>query len=169
MNNLTSDSATKASGRFSRRSYLAWNMLIGLIFMVIGIVVALVLPGAQNALNEGAMSMPFLIIFGILYIVAIYYSIVFLIRRLHDRDHSGWLALLIIVPFLNILFALYVLLAPGNTGSNQFGQPRPTRGWETVFAVLYILVFVIGMLAAIMIPSYQNYVERAQQATLEQQ
>ncbi len=169
MNNFTPDTATKASGRFSRRSYLAWNMLVGLIFMVIALVIALIIPGTSQAVVDGSMSVTAIIVFGILYIVAIYYSIVFLIRRLHDRDHSGWLALLIIVPFVNILFALYVLLAPGNTGSNQFGQPRPTRGWETFFAVLYILVFVIGVLAAIMMPSYQNYVERAQQATLEQQ
>ncbi len=69
---------------------------------------------------------------------------------------------------LNILFALYVLFAPGNSGSNTFGQPRPTKGWETVLAVLYIVVFVIGILAAIMVPSYQDYVIRSQQATIQE-
>ena len=168
MNTLTSDSPTQASGRFSRRAYLAWNLLLGIVFMLIAIVVALLIPGAQNALTEGVMSTPLMIIFFIMYAIAIYYSVIFLIRRLHDRDHSGWLALLILVPVLNILFALYVLFAPGNRGSNTFGQPRPTKGWETVLAVLYIVVFVLGILAAIMVPSYQDYAIRSQQATIQE-
>ena len=168
MNTLTSDSPTQASGRFSRRAYLAWNLLLGIVFMLIAVVVALLIPGAQNALTEGAMSTPLMIIFFIMYAIAIYYSVIFLIRRLHDRDHSGWLALLILVPVLNILFALYVLFAPGNRGSNTFGQPRPTKGWETVLAVLYIVVFVLGILAAIMVPSYKDYAIRSQQATIQE-
>lgn len=169
MNTFTSDSPTQASGRFSRRAYLAWNLLLGIIFTLIAVVVGLLIPGAQNALTEGAMSTPLMIIFFIMYAIVIYYSVIFLIHRLHDRDHSGWLALLILVPVVNILFALYVLFAPGNNGSNSFGQPRPTKGWETVLAVLYIVVFIVGILAAIMIPSYQNYVIRSQQTTIQQQ
>lgn len=122
MNTFTSDSPTQASGRFSRRAYLAWNLLLGIIFMLIAVVVALLTPGAQNSLTEGAVSTPLMIIFFIMYAIAIYYSVIFLIRRLHDRDHSGWLALLILVPVLNILFALYVLFAPGNSGSTTPDQ-----------------------------------------------
>ncbi len=59
------------------------------------------------------MSTPLMIIFFIMYAIVIYYSVIFLIRRLHDRDHSGWLALLILVPVVNILFALYVLFVTG--------------------------------------------------------
>ena len=86
---------------------------------------------------------------------------IFLIRRLHDRNHSGWLCLLIFVPVVNILFTLYLLLAPGHQETNAYGPPRTTRGWETIFVILYLVLAVI--LAAFAVPAYQSYVERTQQ------
>lgn len=169
MNNLTSDRAIQAGGRFSRRSYLAWNMLLGLIFTLITIIVAVLIPNAEQVIAGGNLPIPVIIIFAILYIIAFYFSIIFLIRRLHDRDHSGWMALLILVPVINIIFALYLLFAPGTAGTNQFGQPRPTQGWENILAILYVAVFLIGLVAAIVLPSYQSYVERSQQTVIEQQ
>lgn len=110
-----------------------------------------------------------LVVMGLIYIAVIYFSIIFLIRRLHDRNHSGWLSLLMLVPIANILFALYALFAPGNRNHNQFGHPRTTRGWENVLAILYILLIVLGIVTAMAVPSYQDYVNRAKQATLQQQ
>lgn len=169
MNNLTSDRAIQAGGRFSRRSYLAWNMLIGFIFMLIAFIVAVLVPNAEQILIDGSLPIPLMIIFATLYLLAIYFSIIFLIRRLHDRNHSGWMALLILVPVINIIFTLYILFAPGTAGTNQFGQPRPTLGWENILAILYVAVFLIGLVAAIVLPSYQSYVERSQQTIIEQQ
>lgn len=169
MNNLN-DSALNAGGRFGRRSYLAWNMLMGFCLMLVGILAAVILPGANPFLSpDGSLPMLSLVVMGLIYIAAIYFSIIFLIRRLHDRNHSGWLSLLMLVPIANILFALYALFAPGNRNHNQFGHPRTTRGWENVLAILYILLIVLGIAAAIAVPSYQDYVNRAKQATLQQQ
>lgn len=44
-------------------------------------------------------------------------------------------------------------------------------GSSAVMAIIFVLVFVavIGILAAIAIPQYQHYVERAKQAQLQQQ
>ena len=94
------------------------------------------------------------IILIIIYIVVFYFSFVFAIRRLHDRNHSGWLSLLLFVPIANILMALYLVFAPGDAQSNNYGAPRATAGWESVLAWLYIiliiLVFIGGIGAAIM-------------------
>jgi uncharacterized membrane protein YhaH (DUF805 family) len=44
------------------------------------------------------------------------------VRRLHDRDWSGWFALLLIVP-LGVLVLLIIDCLPGTQGPNRFGAP----------------------------------------------
>ncbi len=63
---------------------------------------------------DGKMSMPLMVMLVLIYGVAIYVGVIFLIRRLHDRNHNGWLSLLIFVPVVNLVFTLYLLLAPGH-------------------------------------------------------
>ena len=46
--------------------------------------------------------------------------IVMTVRRLHDIDFKGWWAMLIVIPFLNIV----LLFVPGTRGDNRFG-PAP--------------------------------------------
>ena len=49
-----------------------------------------------------------------------------LIRRLHDLNKTGWLCLLNFIPFVNILFHIYVLFFPAKPGENKYGsQPLP--------------------------------------------
>lgn len=45
-----------------------------------------------------------------------------LIRRLHDLNLSGWWSLLYLVPYVDIIFCLYVLFAKGTDGPNRFGE-----------------------------------------------
>lgn len=42
-------------------------------------------------------------------------------RRLHDIGHSGYFALLLIVPYVSIALVVYLLLAPGAKGPNRYG------------------------------------------------
>jgi len=73
------------------------------------------------------------------------------------------------VPLANIGLALYLLFAAGTQGPNNYGAPRPTAGWEKVMAWMNILIIpLFGILAAISIPAYQSYVERAQKQQFEQ-
>jgi uncharacterized membrane protein YhaH (DUF805 family) len=44
------------------------------------------------------------------------------VRRLHDRDRSGWFALLLIIP-LGPLVLLVINCLPGTQGPNRFGAP----------------------------------------------
>ena len=43
------------------------------------------------------------------------------VRRLHDRDMSGWWVLLILVPFIGGLALLIILALKGTDGPNRFG------------------------------------------------
>ena len=166
MNNTTNDSVLNAAGRFSRFSYLGWNGLLLLVMMLLGIIVAIALPSSSPDTNPDIPIFA-MIILGILYIAIIYFSFIFAVRRLHDRNHSGWLSLLMLVPLVNIAMALYLTLAKGDANENQFGLPRVTQTWEKVLGWIYVLIFPIGILAAIAIPAYQDYVQRANQGQIE--
>ncbi len=57
---------------------------------------------------------------GTLTAIFVYYHFIFMIRRLHDCNQSGWLSLLYMVPLINIVFMTYLLCAKGNTRLNDF-------------------------------------------------
>jgi uncharacterized membrane protein YhaH (DUF805 family) len=42
-------------------------------------------------------------------------------RRAHDFGQSGWLAILMVVPWINFVAALVFVFIPGQAGSNQYG------------------------------------------------
>ena len=166
MNNSVNDSVLNAAGRFRRFSYLGWNGLLLLVMMLLGIIAAIALPSSSPNTNPD-LPIFAMIILGILYIALIYFSFLFAVRRLHDRNHSGWLSLLMLVPLVNIAMALYLTFAKGDDRTNQYGAPRNTRTWEKVLGWIYLLIFPIGILAAIAIPAYQDYVQRAHEGQIE--
>lgn len=49
-------------------------------------------------------------------------SIAVTVRRLHDRDMTGWLALVGLIPLLGALWLLYTCYFDGSEGANQFGE-----------------------------------------------
>ena len=52
-------------------------------------------------------------------------SVMLTIRRLHDVGHSGWWALLSLVPLVSFALMVYLLLRPGQPGPNAYGAPLP--------------------------------------------
>ena len=46
------------------------------------------------------------------------------VRRLHDRDMSGWWYLLILIPLIGSLALAVIFMIPGTVGTNRFG-PDP--------------------------------------------
>ena len=92
-----------------------------------------------------------------------------MIKRWHDMNRSGWYSLLLFVPFVNIIVGLVMLFVPGTDGPNDYGQPaRPSNTAVGVVVVLFFLVVVIGILAAVAIPAYQDYLQAAEQAAAQQ-
>ena len=49
------------------------------------------------------------------------------VRRLHDRDMSGWWILLNIIPLVGSIILLVIYALPGSEGRNRFG-PSPLAG-----------------------------------------
>ncbi|MFP3600216.1 DUF805 domain-containing protein, partial [Chryseobacterium sp. SIMBA_029] len=74
----------------------------------------------------GAGAIPFYILLVIWGLATIIPSLALLVRRLHDGNFSGWLALLVLVPFLGALAVLVLSLLPSNPAGQRFD--RPTAG-----------------------------------------
>lgn len=140
-------------GRIGRLRYLAWSLVLMLAGLALFGVASMGL-----AISE--------IVGGILLVIAgIGLALVGMqigVQRLHDIGWSGWLWLLNLVPVVGGVFALLMLVVPGITGANRFGPPPPPNSRAVkLLALLWLLVPVLGILAAIAVPAYQDYRTRA--------
>ena len=148
MTQYAQESALNAAGRFGRFSYLAWNCLLAIVAVIIigifAVIFATTFINMQSVNFGGGM-----IFLAVIYIAIFYFTFVFTIRRLYDRNHTGWLSLLMLVPLANVILMLYLIFAPGDDRSNSYGSPRPTAGWEAVLAWIYIVIFVLAIIGGI--------------------
>lgn len=155
------------NGRIGRLRYLAYSFSTMFLFMiVVGILAAVLMPMFAKG-SSGGVVMGIAMV--VIYIPIIATSFIMMKRRLNDLDKSGWLGLLMMVPLLNIFFGFYLMLASGSTGSNNFG-PKPIKnsGMVIFASLLMPIIAVVGILAAIAIPAYQQYVTRAKSAQMQQ-
>jgi len=154
-------------GRIGRIRYLAYSMGVTLLFyLVFGIVVGI----ATVALPESAQTLVMGLAMTVFVIVVFVFMGMLLVRRLHDLDHSAWMMLILLIPLVGSLFSLYLMFAPGTRGDNRFDNPPPpNHGGVIALALLFPILFVGGIIAAISIPAYQGYMEQARQEQLQQQ
>lgn len=168
----TVDKPLSPKGRFGRLSFAAWTMLMTIVFCIVIFILAFASFGG-NLLVSSDFPLITVLLFIVIYVAMIYVSFIFTIRRLHDRDQTGWLSLLMLIPFFNLIFLIYLLAAKGSDGENSYGPLRETAGWEKVFGWIYIVIlplaFVFGIIGAIALPAYQGYIERSQQTQMQYQ
>jgi uncharacterized membrane protein YhaH (DUF805 family) len=142
------------NGRIGRLRYLGYSWVLGFLLQVVVLGLA-----AAHAFQLAGLLQPW----GNFMVLAFVAR-----RRLHDLDRSAWFALAMLIPFLNILVGLYLLCAPGTAGANRFGRPPRPNGRGGIVVTLLAAVVVIGILAAVAIPAYQNYVAKARAAQTRQ-
>lgn len=166
---IQQDSPFKASGRFGRLSYAAWTLLFSLVLVIAVLIIAFTF-GFTRSEDLAGLSAGGLIVIGILYIACIYVSFVFTIRRLHDRNNTGWLSLLMLIPVINFIFMIYLFAAKGTEGVNDYGPQRPTPSWERVLGWIYIalipLALIFAIVATVMAPTYEGYVEKSESVVI---
>jgi uncharacterized membrane protein YhaH (DUF805 family) len=137
-----------AGGRIGRLRYLAYTMGASLaVGFVAGAATALLGPTIGTAIAL------------IAYVPLLVFGVFIMIQRSHDMDWSGWMILLALIPLVGLIW----IFKPGTAQGNRFGAPPPpnTLGVK-ILACLFPVFVVLGIAAAIAIPAYDDYVQRAQ-------
>lgn len=105
-----------SKGRLNRKSYIYRSLFLSLVLCV----VQGVLTFATNTID--ALELLFAVVAFGFSLFSFVSNIMMDVRRLDDLDLSGWWMLLMLVPLVNIFFALYMLFFKGTDGPNQYGD-----------------------------------------------
>ena len=139
-----------AQGRIGRVRFIGYSFGVS---MLIGIVMAI-------AAGLGAMIDPSVafIAAAVGYIAIVVAQVLLTIQRAHDMNVTGWLSLISLIPLAVLVF----WLVPGTPGENDYGKPPPpnTTGAVILACIVPVLV-IVGIVAAIALPAYQDYAQRA--------
>ena len=113
-----------ANGRMNRLRFLKYVLLntgMGLLaWMVAGILGGLI----YAVISEG---LGLFLIVALGFVLGLPFSIsniMLSIRRIHDIGYSGWLFLIVLIPYIGWLFGILIYFVPGTVGGNQYG-PDP--------------------------------------------
>ena len=105
-------------GRLNRLSFLKyqviWTLISAVVVFILGFIGGFLSGDPQSILVTGPT--------GIWSFISGIGGVMLSIRRLHDLDKSGWMLLLVLIPLIDIIFLLYLWLAPGTVGRNRFGE-----------------------------------------------
>ena len=149
-------------GRVSRVQFLAYSTFNALIALMLVALLFVMIGGFQGMVNASSEQLPMSLLGASSVGVAVLFYLQLAVskRRFNDLNKTGWLALLMLVPGLNILVYLYLLAVEGNAGANYYGLPaRPATQLKTVLMVLIplLVMSLIGLLTQVVVPSYHSY------------
>ena len=149
-------------GRVSRVQFLAYSTFNALIALMLVAFLFVMIGGFQGMRNAGSEQLPMSLLgaSSVGVVVLFYLQLAVSKRRFNDLNKTGWLALLMLVPGVNILVYLYLLAVEGTAGANYYGLPaRPATQLKTVLMVLIplLVMSLIGLLTQIVVPSYHSY------------
>lgn len=136
------------NGRIGRVRYLAYSFAFGMLLLLATVVLMAATGDSVTTWVSGLASAALSVMVGG--------------RRLHDLGRSRWIALALLVPFVNLAVGLWLLCAPGNPDPNRFG-PAPGPNTRGVIALAWAVpvLFVAGMLAAVFMAPHKSRFERA--------
>lgn len=157
------------SGRIGRLRYLAYPMFLYFLTILLAFPVGMTVGLMGAATGSGDETLINIISF-IISIPMMVLGIGYSVRRLNDLGKTGWMVLIMLIPFVNLLFWLYLLFAKGDPDANEYGAPpRPNQWYHWVLALAMPTLMIIGIIAALSLPAYSDYVQeaKAQRAQIE--
>jgi uncharacterized membrane protein YhaH (DUF805 family) len=109
---------TSFDGRINRQPFWIGSLVLSVASLVVSFVVAAIFgQGMFGSLLQ------FIVALAILYP-----SVAIAAKRFHDRDKSGWWILIVLIPFIGLIWYIVELgFLPGTPGPNRFG-PDPLGG-----------------------------------------
>lgn len=145
-------------GRIGRIRYLAYHWLTVLAFsLLMGLFGAF----ATQKLGNRDSVLP-LVLLGLLYIPMLAAGVIFAKRRFNDLNQSGWWSITLFVPIINLIAGIYLTFWPGTDGGNEFGPaPAKNSALLTIGGLILPIIIIVGILAAVALPAYKTYVDRA--------
>ena len=145
-----------AKGRIGQLRYLAYG-LGGYLVMLL---VAIALGAVAGALGKGGAAATLGLLATIPYFIFI---ILLTIQRSHDMDWTGWTAILAFIPLVGLIW----IFNSGTKGGNRFGGPPPPNTTLVKIGAMIIPgIAIVGIIAAIALPAYQDYTKRAKAAQM---
>lgn len=110
-------------GRARRKEFFAFS----LINFLVTVVLAIAATAATAANPESGLSLAMTVIYVLFAIAVIIPSWAVSIRRLHDINRSGWWVLITFVPFLGLIFLVFMFL-DSHPHENEYGvSPKYTE------------------------------------------
>ena len=100
-------------GRIGRGRF--WATILPLFLVSMGLNVAFAATGGRG---EPALLLFVAVVY---FVFATWVAIATYVKRWHDLGMSGWMVLIMLIPFVNILVLLYLGIAPGKAEPNRFG------------------------------------------------
>jgi uncharacterized membrane protein YhaH (DUF805 family) len=135
------------AGRVGRVPYIAYSIGFGTLINAAGAMLA-ILSGEPLAS----------VFMGVAFIAFVCIHALLSVQRAHDFDTTGWLAVLAFVPLVNFMF----WFVAGTSSENRFGKPDSPNSKEAIVAAWVVpIVLIAGILAAIVIPAYLDFVALA--------
>lgn len=116
---------TGFSGRIGRGAYFAGGWLIGAILVWAGV---------------AALRMQSLALIVVIGLVMLFVTLRLTILRCHDIGWSGWVSLVMLIPYVGMGFSILLLLIPGTRGENNHGLPNRPLGLAPVLGILVLSV-----------------------------
>ena len=118
------------AGRLNRSYYILGQVITIATFLGLSVVVSAF--SASGEVTRSLVGGAFFLLVGVAYMVFIFSLHV---RRIHDLNHAGWLAIVCLVPGINIIPYLYLIFAPGDPKPNQYGE-RPPKNAKLLDVIL---------------------------------
>jgi uncharacterized membrane protein YhaH (DUF805 family) len=137
-------------GRIGRLRYIAFTVGLSLaISLIISGVSVMVLDRASE--NPNLTSALMFAVLGLGYGSMLVINIMLTIQRCHDFDTTGWFSLLLLLPFVPLIF----WFIPGTGGVNRFGPPAmPDKGSAVTTVVILSLAVIFAIMALKAIPAF---------------
>ena len=102
--------------------FVLFSTIVGIVLGFVSGMVGLTLPIATDPYTGAAIGYPILgLVWGLATLVQ---GIALVVRRLHDRNMSGWWIFIALIPLIGGLILLVNYFLPGTAGENKFG-PDP--------------------------------------------
>ncbi len=145
-----------ARGRIGRLRYLAYFMTAYWLSAAGGAVMGVVVGDLALApISIAVVYLPLVVLWGLSSI-----------QRSHDMGWSGWTSLLTLIPLVGLVW----VFKRGTSGHNRFGAPpSPNTLGVKLGALSFVLIPLLGILAAIALPAYQKYTQAAKAAPAQVQ